>query len=255
MKTTVLHIISSLLLFTLMSCNESGVDFDSPPHNLISISHLKSGATSASRIITDDVAIEGHILVNDLFGEYYKSIVLCDSSGGIEIMVDTDKSVTEFPVGAHMTVYCSSLALGNYGGKIELGAAPTSSYNINRIAKSDFSRYFKIDKTNLKEVKATKISIAEITPQLSGNYIRLEDVTFGNQAGMRWCDTDPESGEQITTERTISDRYGNTLTVRVLSHYVYGHQAIPSDYGVVQGVIEYFNDKPSLRIVNNNYDF
>lgn len=255
MKKIVLHIISIMLLPILLSCNKAGGDFDSPPYNLVSIAHLKSMATTPSRIITDDIAIEGHILVNDLFGGYYKSIVLCDNSGGIEIMVDTNNGAEEFPLYTHMTVQCSSLALGNYGGKIELGAPPTDSYNVSRISKSDFSRYFQLNHSNIKAIEATKLTIEAITPKHSGNYIRLEEITFGQQAGLRWCDRDPETGEQLTTERTISDKNGNSLTVRISSHYVYGDKAIPSGYGTIQGVIEYFNDKPSLRIVNNNYDF
>lgn len=255
MKRIVLHIISFVILPTLLSCNQSSGDFDSPPYNLVSIAHLKSLATAPSRIITDDIAIEGHILVNDLFGEYYKSIVLCDNSGGIEIMVDTNNSAEEFPIYTHITVQCSSLALGNYGGKIELGAPPADGYNVSRINKSDFSRYFRLDHSDIKAIEATKLSIDAITPKHSGNYIRIEEVTFGQQAGMKWCDCNPETGEQIATERTISDKNGNSLTIRIASHYVYGNKAIPSGFGTVQGVIEYFNDKPSLRIVNNNYDF
>ena len=248
-------LISIILLIYPSACNKSNGDFDLPPYNTISIAHLKSMAIGSSRIIADDIAIEGYILANDLFGEFYKSIILCDDSGGIEILVDTENSAVEFPVFTHLTVFCSSLYIGNYGGKIELGTKPTGAYNINHIAKSDFTRFFKLDKTNIKDIKAQRVTIDAITPRHSGNYIRLEDVTFGTQAGMTWCDTAPENGHPITTERTISDRDGNTLVVRVLSHYAYGNKKIPSGYGTIQGVVEYFNNKPSLRIVNNNYDF
>ena len=78
MKRIVTAIIS---LIILSACQDSAPSYNERPHGIISIAHLKTLATSDSYTITDDVAIEGYVVANDLFGEFYKSIVICEEKG------------------------------------------------------------------------------------------------------------------------------------------------------------------------------
>ena len=222
---------------------------------MVSIAHLKSLAKSESYTITDDISIEGYVVANDLFGEYHKSIVISDESGGIEIAIDTNKSATQFPISARVVVYCSGLTIGDYGGRLTLGATPAGHYTVDRISAKDISRYFLVDKSVPKAIEPTRLNINEIAEEHIGNYIRMDDVTFSSQAGMSWCDKEPASGEYITTERTLHDRKGNALAVRTIAECLYRSEKIPSGYGVVCGIVEYFNGEYSLRIVNHQLLF
>ncbi len=110
-----------IILSLLPSCNKhEAASFDSSPHGLVTIAHLKTLSSDSSTTIIDDIAIEGYIMANDLYGELYKSIYICDQSGGIEISVDCRRTATTFPIGAHITVHCTTLALGDYGGQLIL---------------------------------------------------------------------------------------------------------------------------------------
>ena len=222
---------------------------------MVSIAYLKSLAKSESYTITDDISIEGYVVANDLFGEYHKSIVISDESGGIEIAIDTNKTATQFPISARVVVYCSGLTIGDYGGRLTLGATPAGHYTVDRISAKDISRYFLVDKSAPKAIEPTLLNINEIAEEHIGNYIRLDDVTFSSQAGMSWCDKEPASGEYITTERTLHDRKGNALAVRTIAECLYRSEKMPSGYGVVCGIVEYFNGEYSLRIVNHQLLF
>ena len=60
-----------------------------------SIAHLKSLCDGRSSVvITDEITIVGFITANDLYGEFYKSLVLEDASGGITVAADLE-SVAE----------------------------------------------------------------------------------------------------------------------------------------------------------------
>ena len=61
---------------------------DNPESGLVSIAYLKSRYNGLSTNIKDDVSIKGTVVANDLFGEFYKRLVLVDDSGGIEISID-----------------------------------------------------------------------------------------------------------------------------------------------------------------------
>lgn len=242
-------------LLVCCACTRSVPDYDDDPHGTVSIAHLKTLCTAESVVITDDIAVTGHIAANDLYGEYSRTIVLCDDSGGIEIAVDTRRTAETFPIAARLTVYCSSLALGDYGGRVMLGAAPTAQYTVDRIAESDFARYFLLDTASAQAVDPVLTTIAEISPALVGALIQIDEVTFGSEAGLAWCDTDPATGDYIDTERTATDRTGRTITIRTIAQCAYRDEKIPAGYGTLRGILEYFNGEYSLRITNHQILF
>ena len=155
-----------MAILSCCACTKSVPGYGDDPHGTVSIAHLKTLCTSESVVITDGIAITGHIAANDLYGEYSRTIVLCDDSGGIEISVDTPRTAETFPIAARLTVHCSSLALGDYGGRVMLGAAPTSKYTVDRIAESDFARYFLLDTASAQAVDPVRTTRAYKTPAL-----------------------------------------------------------------------------------------
>lgn len=252
MRRIVVAIISVIIL---SACHDSSAERSERPHGTISIAHLKSLATSESYTISDDIAIEGYVVANDLFGEYHKSIVICDHSGGIEIAIDLRQTASKFPISARVVVYCSGLTIGDYGGQLTLGAIPEGKYTVDRILEKDLERYILIDKTSPKAIEPTEVAINDINTAHIGNYIRLNDVTFASQADLTWCDKDSATGEYVATERNISDRAGNKFTVRTIPECHYRDEKIPSGYGDLFGIVEYFNGSYSLRIVNHQIIF
>ncbi|MBR4994615.1 MAG: hypothetical protein IKY82_00990 [Alistipes sp.] len=238
-----------------VGCSKEGdnspTDYPDTPHGRITIAHLKSMCRAESQIITEDISIEGYIVVNDLYKEFVKSIIVGDDSGCIEIDVDTDSTAEIFTVGARIIVYCSSLAIGEYGGNIRLGAAPSGSYSVDRIKREDFSRYFLLDISYPKAIEPTVKKIEDITTADIGNYIMLNDVTFTDGGAKSWCDIDDESGKYITTEREIADPQGNTLLVRTISDCVYRDETLPEGKVSLCGIVEYFGGKFSLRVINH----
>jgi len=245
-----IRIAAILLSATLAGCADRAAgEYPDTPYGSVSIAYLKTLARSASTVIA------GYVAVNDLYGEYSATIVLCDESGGIEIAVDSRTTSALFPVSARVTVHCSSLALGDYGGRIILGARPTGSYTVDRIAASDFGRYFLIDKSHPAAVEPVRISIEELSPESIGRLVELRDVTFADQAGFAWCDTDPETGEYLTTSRVAYDRSGLSVAVRTIAYCAYRAEAVPQGYGTLRAIVEYFNGEYSLRIANHGIDF
>lgn len=226
-------------------------EYPETPHSKVSIAHLKSLCRTDRVVITDDISIEGHIIVNDLYGEFIKSIVVADESGCIEISVDCTSTAEIFFVGARMVVSCSSLALGDYGGHIILGAATSDEYSVGRVAEKDFSRYFLIDTSKPKEITPQVTEISKIGVTHIGNYIELRDVRFIDGGAAEWCDKDTESGEYVATERTITDPAGNEFTVRTLAECTYRNETLPQGVCTLRGIVDYFNGQYSLRVINH----
>lgn len=257
MKKIATLLISIFSFGLLLSCDgkESHPTFEEPAPSTVSIAHLKSLCHSASDIITDDISIEGYVVANDLYGEYHKAIIIGDDSGCIEVLIDHTPTYSHFPISAQARIHCTGLALGTSGGKVVLGAQPTAEYNVERLSAQLCSQHIKIDKQTPREIEPQSIAITDLATPLIGSYVMLSNVTFGAAAGEKWCDTNPVSGKPITTSHTISDTNGNTLTVRTIAQCTYGNEPIPDGYGSLCGIIEYFDEEYSLRIINHRIDF
>lgn len=123
MKPTVLLFVSLLWAGSCDKADEPGY-MPGADAVFMSIAHLKSLCTKASVTLTRDIRLRCVVTANDHYGEFDRTLVVADASGGIEVAVDAADLYRDYPLGANLTLYCNGLALGDYGGKIQLGAPP-----------------------------------------------------------------------------------------------------------------------------------
>lgn len=223
------------------ACNSATrLEFDDENGPFVSIAHLKSLCRGSSTRLTRELKIEGIVTANDIRDEFPKTLVVEDASGGIEIAVDRTDLANLFPLGARVSVYCSGLALGDYGGKVQLGAPPTGEYSVDRIPGSELDRYIRCTALNAGTRRPQTVRFAELTAGDADRYVRFETVRF-LEAGEPWCGRDPETGALQTTVRTLADSSGGRFPVRVLPSCHYAEEPVPPGTGSVNGIVDYFN--------------
>lgn len=228
---------------------------DQQPEALITIAELKSlCAGKVSLPVRHDAVIRGAIVANDLYGEFYKTLVIEDASGGISIAADLEPLADEYPWGAILTVRCNGLWLCEYGGKIMLGSEP-GQYGAGRIPRDELPRYLSVSMPDEEEIpRAAVVSIDQLAMQHVDTRVRIDRVRF-EQPGIPWCDVDPVSGRTLTTERTVVDGDGNSLAVRTAATCIYAKEPVPFGTGSLYGVIDYFAGKFSLHVTNREVVF
>lgn len=87
-----------------------------------SIAELKSKYVSGKfTTITNDFLIHATVVADDKSGNFYKTIVIQDSTGGIELKLNRTGIYTDFPVGMKIGLKCKGLTIGDYNGLIRLG--------------------------------------------------------------------------------------------------------------------------------------
>ena len=143
MKTTAC--IKLLALLLLAACDRtSKLSFEGgAPGGVHTIADLKARCTANSVAVTEDITLEGVVTGNDFYGEFYKTLVVEDASGGISVLIDGPRLAFDYPVGAAVTIFCNGLTLGDYGGKIQLGVAPDGDYGVGRIPREELGRYLR----------------------------------------------------------------------------------------------------------------
>ena len=236
-------IISVLVLF---GCNTDAPEYGEYDSR-VSIAYLKSLCRGSSYEITDDLSISGTVVANDHLGEFYKSIVIVDDTGGIEIAIDRTDIYLDVPIHSRITVFCSGLSLGLMGGKIELGAHPTGEFPVDGIAANKFASCFKTE-ANGENTRPRECNISELTSSDISSYVVLRDVRLTKSDTEAWCQF--VDGEYIDTYHTLEDRGGATLPLRVRATCAYAGAATPDGQFAVAGIIDYSGDTYYLRIAN-----
>lgn len=241
MKTTAC--IKLLALLLLAACDRtSKLSFEGgAPGGVHTIADLKARCTANSVAVTEDITLEGVVTGNDFYGEFYKTLVVEDASGGISLLIDGTRLAFDYPVGAAVTIFCNGLTLGDYGGKIQLGTAPDGDYGVGRIPREELGRYLRRNPDKDRRPRPAVCTFDAIGPRQTDTYVCFEGVRF-TEAGP-WCDTDPETSEPQTSERTLTDAQGRTFRVRTLGTCAYATEPVPQGTGSVYGIIDYFNGK------------
>lgn len=244
----------------MCSCNDSSkLSYDSNIENrdISSIEYFKNlCGNSRSLPITQDITICGVVTANDYLDEFFKTIIIEDSSGGIEIHIDNWYLGDRYPIGSLVLVYCNGLSLGDYGGKIVLGANPTGEYSVDRIY--DIKKYIKVVEFDAQKQEPQTIIIADIeNPQYIDRLICLENIEFLD-SDLSWCDLeiDPETGKSdyVTTVRTIRDGR-DEIGVRVHYRCDYAGELLPQGVGTIYGVVGYFNGEYYIQVTNKRVYF
>jgi hypothetical protein len=128
-NSTTRYTVYFLLLFIgLFGCLKK---FDQPEtytginiHATLSIRALSELHISGNaEKLTDDWIITGIVTANDATDNFYKTIVIQDSTAAITIRMDGFGLSADFPLGKRIFVRLNGLWLGEYGGMLQLGGA------------------------------------------------------------------------------------------------------------------------------------
>ena len=206
-----------------------------PPEPQNSVAYLKSLCDGKSSVaIAQDITIRGFVTANDLYGEFHRTIVVEDASGGIAIAAEGSPLADLYPFGI----------VGTTPGDGGAGCIP----------REELARYIRTEPPGGETPSAQLLTFDAVSARHIDTRVRFDDVRFAD-AGKTWCDTDPETGRAVATEREIVDTRGRTFTVRTAATCVYAKEPLPQGTGSLYGIIDYFAGKYTLRVTNREAEF
>ncbi|MCI4649416.1 DUF5689 domain-containing protein, partial [Phaeodactylibacter sp.] len=127
--------LSKLFFFSLLlsmavlpSCVDT--EFEEPPvtgtelevTGNTSIADLKSlYIPGRLTVIETDVIVQGIVVGNDVQGNFFRSLIIQDSTAGIEVLINLTDAFNLFPLGREVAIDCKGLVLGEFNGIVQLG--------------------------------------------------------------------------------------------------------------------------------------
>lgn len=278
MMKKITYIISGITLVILLSFNFSGcidqsfediqprVDTTSMTRNT-SIAELKSmypgslfKLTDTSFYNRDSIIIEGYVTSDDEAGNFYKTIVIQDETGGIEVKLDKTTLYNDYKRGQRVIIYCNNLYLGDYGGLIQIGSAYTENgYKQLGGIEGDVMIKKHVFKNGNTLAPRTPITLTPsmLTPSNLSRLVRVNDVQFTTvispETGNPLTFADKVGGESVDhILRGCPDAWGSKLVVRSSGFAKFANEPIPNLNGSIVGILSYYNGTYQLLVRDLN---
>jgi len=243
-------LIVNICVCAIISCNKK---FDEPPAyvppNIIptlTIAQLKAMHINGSTetITTDDI-IEGVVIANDSSGNFYKQIIIEDSTAGIAINIDDYNLYTSYPVGRNVFIKLNGLILYDDNNLIEIGGSKDVTNAVNPIGSPLKDKYVVKGSVN-NPVIPKAVDITDLTPSYQNMLIRLSNMEFNEVDTSRiYADT---SSSKNSANFILKNCSNKSITLRTSGFASFAGINVPNGNGTITAIYSVFRTTPQLYI-------
>ncbi len=240
------------LLFA-WACNKK---FDEPP--LFTVPDIKANFTimqlramhfpGGFEKIPDEFVIEAVVVADDRKDNFYKSIIVQDSTAGITIRLDGFGLYNEYPVGRKLWIKLKDLWLGDYGGMVQLGAAVDRSDSIypqlTGIPAPLFDNY--LVKGPLNNPVATRVlGLDQLTDSVQSCLVTIPGVEFvPADTGRPFAD----AVNKLSVNNIIRSCSGGSVLLRTSGFAGFAAVKTPRGNGSITAIYSVFGREKQLMI-------
>lgn len=234
-------------------------DFDSPPDMSgydpqltvnAKLSDLKTMAltTTTPKQITGDSIVYGIVTADDRSGNFYKEIVIQDSTSGIVVLIDANSLYNDYPVGRKVYVKLKNLYVGTYKGVPQIGFSVDATGSMNGIPASVMTQYV-VEATYPNTVTPEEVTMADLNN--NPNYylnrlVKIDSVEFTTaDAGQPYAQP---SAVATGTGRYIENCSGDQLEVYSSGYANFQPYMTPAGKGTITGIYSVYGNSAQFLI-------
>lgn len=200
--------------------------------------------------IPDDITIAGIVIMDDRNGNYYNKIVIEDTSGGIEVLLDQSSLYNDYPVGRKLYIKCKGLFLGNFGDNPQLGYTPDNTGSVSNIP-SALINDFVVKANHPNVITPDTLSIAQLSDtSLANRYLNtlvaIKAVEFAD-ANLGASYAQPGSIASATS-LAINDCNGYAIMLRTSGFAKFQPYFTPVGNGTIVGIFTKYKNELQLYI-------
>ncbi len=198
--------------------------------------------------LTDNQIITGIVIANDATDNFYKTIVIQDSTGGISVRLDGFGLATDYPIGQRLFIRLNGLWLGEYGGMLQLGGsvdyADPSFPEIIPIPAPLFSKYILVGNREPNPTPV-KVRFEQLKDSMQSRLVQIDSIELVAS------DTAKSFGDAInkaTVSHTLAVCNGGSIYLRTSGFAKFAALKTPRGNGTITGVYTIFGSQKQLVI-------
>ncbi len=193
------------------------------------------GYAEAGVVVEEEVILVGRVVANDASGNFYREIVVEDSSGGVRIAIGGWDIAALYPLGVEVAVYAQGLAVAREDGVLTLGREiyDWSGGEVEPIEpREEFRRRVVVtDYAVAMEPRAAVLE--ELTESDLGRLVEIEGVTYVGEPAVGWGTT--EYGSEA--DREFVDDDGRVVLVRTSKYADFAERRVPTERVKICGIL------------------
>lgn len=208
-------------------------------------------AGNAEKFVDDEI-ITGIITANDENDNFYKSIVLQDSTAAITIRLDGFGLSAQFPLGMRLMIKLNGLWMGEYGGMLQIGGSVDRSdpmfTELLPIPAPLFSKHL-LGVQMEAMPNPIEVTYNQLNDSLHSRLVRLSNIEFAI------ADTAKSYGDPInklTISHSLKFCTGGTVYLRTSGFSSFAAIKTPSGSGSIVGIYSEFGSQRQLMIRDTN---
>ena len=237
-----------LIVFCFVSCGYNEFDSEYESDDIptsdstqqISISRLKSLYVEGGVTILTDAIIRGTITANDIADNFYKKIIIQDSTGAIAIALGLYDLHNIYPIGSSVSVRVRGLRLGIEDGLYKLGlASENSSSEVDEIPTRDIMNKYLSSVKQTTSISVPVRKISELKDSDVGTLVKIENITADLSIWQRWAQSEKYSSSGYARSMDIPavDSSFSTIYIFTSGYASFADELIPLEDFSVTGIV------------------
>lgn len=192
----------------------------------------------------EHVIISGRVISSDATGNIYKNLVIQDESAALAMSINANSMYNDYRLGQEIVIDLTEMHIGKYNGLQQLGFPEYSDqYGWEATfmppeifyAHSQLNGLPEPEKMDTVTIRLSDLpSAPEGLRKWQSQLVRINNVSFTGGGEL------PFSEEDASTNRTITDTNGNSLTVRNSNYASFKSDILPAGNGDVVGILSYY---------------
>ena len=214
----------------------------------LTVADLKKIHTSAGGfdlISRDGGVLEATVIADDQSGNYYKTLVIQDATGGMEVKINYGGFYNDFPIGRVLFIKVNGLTLGDYNGTLQLGGGTYDKVGVQTLSGIEQVLVPTYIEKGAKDKFVTPrlVKIADLAPDMVSTLLKIENVQFTTlNAGQPYAD----AVKKFSVNRNIEDCGGATVIVRSSGYASFASDLTPGGKGSVTAIYNVFGKDKQL---------
>lgn len=227
----------------------SGYDPNLPVNMRIDSLKILMATSGEAKRIDSNWTIYGIVTADDRSGNFYKQIVIEDSTGAIHLLIDGNSLYNKYPVGRKVYVKLQGLYFGYYAKLPQIGATPDFSGSMSNIspAKADSA----IVKANIGNALPDN-HFSDLSMLSTVNYSMINRLVTIDSIQISAGDTSKTYAQSPTissgTSITVEDCSKNKLIIRSSGYANFQSYKLPKGKGTLTAIYTVYNNTPQLVI-------
>lgn len=204
------------------------------------LSMLRDNYFGTPYTINQPLTIGGYVTANDLSGNFFRSFVIDDGTGSIEVNAGFYDLHNYYQVGRRVVIRAEGLAVGMYNGVIQLGYK-INSYGAHRV--EEFGSRHVMERYVTRDVlfsapEPMPLDIVSVEDSYCGRLVRIGNLHATEEdAGQTWAYPASGGAPPAMGLRAFCDTAGNTIAVTTSGYASFAGETVPAGTVAITGIL------------------